>query len=216
MPVRRRRRRWPGDGVCPFPVDPQQSALDAPAFWHAQYCAYVAILEAAPAGLGGDALHHPVRWTHRLAHRSGPGGDHFLFGEGDVIHRVWLRGDAGGRPLASLIPCDDMIETRLLAMSDLDRWVRGRSLTVTAGRPTSYQAQRLDLLLSILDRRSERQVTSHEIARRLIYPRLDVGRGAAWKSSPERRRTQRLVREAEALAAGGYRALLRGPAGRQR
>jgi hypothetical protein len=55
------------------------------------------------------------------------------------------------------------------------------------------------LLLSILDLRGEGQVTSHEVARQLIYPRLDIGRGAAWKSSPERRRTQRLIREAEAL-----------------
>jgi len=82
--------------------------------------------------------------------------------------------------------------------------------------PTSYQSQRLDLLLSILDLRGKRHVTSHEVARRLIYPHLDIGRGAAWKSSPERRRTQRLIREAEALAAGGYRALLAGRAGRQK
>ena len=59
-------------------------------------------------------------------------------------------------------------------------------------------------------------VTSHMVARRLVYPRLSIGQGASWKSSPERRRTQRLIREAEALAAGGYRALLAGRAGRQK
>lgn len=109
-----------------------------------------------------------------------------------------------------------MAETRLQAVADLERWLRGISSASAVFRPTSYQSQRLDLLLSILDLRGERDVTSHEAARRLIYPRLDVGRGAAWKASPERRRTQRLIREAEALAAGGYRALLAGRAGRQK
>ncbi|MGV7123078.1 DNA -binding domain-containing protein [Sphingopyxis sp. 550A] len=106
-----------------------------------------------------------------------------------------------------------MIETRLRAVSDLDHWLRGVPIVSPAARPTAYQARRLALLLSILDLRGGAPVTNHEVARRLIYPRLDFGRGAAWKSSPERRRTQRLIREAEAFAAGGYRALL---AGRQK
>ncbi|MDD3799486.1 MAG: DUF2285 domain-containing protein [Novosphingobium sp.] len=37
-----------------------------------------------------------------------------------------------------------------------------------------------------------------------------MGRGNEWKSSAERRRTQRLIDEALALMDGGYRALLRG------
>lgn len=106
-----------------------------------------------------------------------------------------------------------MIETRLRAVSDLDHWLRGVPTVSPVARPTAYQARRLALLLSILDLRERAPVTSHEVARRLIYPCLDFGRGAAWKASPERRRTQRLIREAEALAAGGYRALL---AGRQK
>ena len=132
------------------------------------------------------------------------------------MHRIWLRCDPGGVAFAALIPCDAMTETRLQAASDFERWLRGIVTTSPVSRPTSYQAQRLDLLLSILDLRGDRQVTSHEVARLLIYPRLDVGRGAAWKASPERRRTQRLICEAEALAAGGYRALLAGRAGRQK
>ena len=132
------------------------------------------------------------------------------------MRRIWLRCDPADVPLAALIPCDGMAETRLLAVADLERWLRGTASPSAVYWPTSYQSQRLDLLLSILDLRGEGQVTSHEVARRLIYPRLGVGRGAAWKSSPERLRTQRLIREAEALAAGGYRALLAGRAGRQK
>lgn len=109
-----------------------------------------------------------------------------------------------------------MTATRLAALGDFDRWWRGASAPAAVPRPTAYQAQRLDLLLSILDLRHAARATSHAIASRLVYPRLAIGRGAAWKASPERRRTQRLIREAEALAAGGYRALLSGRAGRQK
>jgi hypothetical protein len=44
----------------------------------------------------------------------------------------------------------------------------------------------------------------------LIYPKSATLTGAAWKGSPERRRTQRLSDEAVALMQGGYRSLLRG------
>ncbi|WP_054590054.1 DNA -binding domain-containing protein [Sphingopyxis sp.] len=109
-----------------------------------------------------------------------------------------------------------MTGTRLRAVQDLDRWLRGAAPSPSAASPTFYQAQRLDLLLAILDLREGARVTSHEVACRLVYPRMTIGRGAAWKASPERRRTQRLIREAESLAAGGYRALLAGMPGRQK
>jgi hypothetical protein len=174
------------------------------------------ILDAAPPTFAADLRLEPARWTHRLCSRIALDGGHYILGENRIMHRIWLRCDPAHGALAALIPCDGMAETRLQAVADLERWLRGISSASAVSRPTSYQAQRLDLLLSILDLRGELDVTSHEVARRLIYPRLDVGRGSAWKSSPERRRTQRLIREAEALAAGGYRALLADRAGRQK
>ena len=80
-------------------------------------------------------------------------------------------------------------------------------------RPTAFQARRLHLLLDILDALlvpDKARPSTHEIADRLIYPRLAIGRGAEWKASSERRRTQRLIDEALALMNGGYRALLQG------
>ena len=55
-----------------------------------------------------------------------------------------------------------------------------------------------------------RPPTTHNIARRYVYPGMTIGRGSEWKSSAERRRTQRLIDEAFALMRGGYRTLLRG------
>ncbi|MGQ3080578.1 MULTISPECIES: DUF2285 domain-containing protein [Alphaproteobacteria] len=174
------------------------------------------ILDAAPPTFAADLRVDPARWTHRFGYWAGSGGGHYILSDGSITHRIWLRCDPADGALAALIPCDAMTETRLQAVADLERWLRGISSASAVLRPTSYQSQRLDLLLSILDLRAAGDVSSHEVARRLIYPRLDVGRGAAWKSSPERRRTQRLIREAEALAAGGYRALLAGRAGRHK
>jgi hypothetical protein len=52
--------------------------------------------------------------------------------------------------------------------------------------------------------------SSHAVARRVIYPGMTIGRGMDWKSSTQRRRTQRLIEEAFALMNGGYRLLLKG------
>jgi len=152
----------------------------------------------------------------RVAHRAAAGGRHYILEHECALHRIWLRGDPERASFAAVIPLDGMTGTRLEAVQDLDRWLRGEALSLSAASPTFYQAQRLDLLLAILDMRDGARVTSHEVACRLVYPRMTIGRGAAWKASPERRRTQRLIREAEALAAGGYRALLAGMPGRQK
>lgn len=220
MRIRRRRRRWPGDGVFAFPADPRRAALEAPAFWDAALCPYVVMLDAATSGFPGEPPsgfgleRHLAERT--VAHQVGTDGLLYILKRGGVLQRIWLRCDPAGTSFAAVIPLDAMAEIRIGAAHHLARWLRGVSSSPSAACPTFYQAQRLDLLLSILDLRDGVRVTSHEVARRLVYPRMTIGRGAAWKASPERRRTQRLIREAEALAAGGYRALLAGRAGRQK
>lgn len=67
----------------------------------------------------------------------------------------------------------------------------------------------LDILDAVLDR-ERTGMTTHEIARRHVYPAMTIGRGNQWKSSAERRRTQRLIDEALGLMDGGYLGLLRG------
>lgn len=151
-----------------------------------------------------------------VVHRAGVGGHGYIMPGRGALQRIWLRSAPLGASFAAVIPFDDMAETRIQAFHDLAQWLKGVPSSPPATWPTFYQAQRLDLLLAILDLREGAGVTSHEVARRLVYPRMTIGRGAAWKASPERRRTQRLIREAEALAGGGYRALLKGRPGRQK
>jgi hypothetical protein len=216
--IRPRRRSRPSDGACAFPVDPFLPATEAPALWCAGLCPDVVILDAAPPAFPDAVRIDRTRWSHCLADRTAPDGRHLIFRDGVTLHRIWLRCAQPGVPLAAMIACDAMIDLRIQAVSRLHHWLTGPAATVIPSfRPTDYQAQRLVMLLAILDLRSTApSVSSHEVARRLVYPRISIGRGAEWKASPERRRTQRLIREAEAMMAGGYRALLGGRGGRQK
>lgn len=115
-----------------------------------------------------------------------------------------------------------MTELRLAAAGRLDRRLSGAppARTLRGFHPSPFQRHRLSLLLDILDMMraaDQPPVTSYAVARRLIYPAMKIGRGTDWKTSSERRRTQRLINEAFDLMNGGYRALLAGKsAGRQK
>jgi hypothetical protein len=152
-------------------------------------------------------------WPVILADRLLSDGRHVVLGDIDGPHHLWLRATLPGQPLAYVIVRDPAIDARRDAAWRLDRRLAGVPAAHGHGalRPTAFQRQRLNLLLDILDMlQTLPPPTSHAIARRLIYPAMTIGRGMEWKSSTERRRTQRLIGEARALMHGGYRALLRG------
>lgn len=183
-------------------------------------CGYTNILGEAPSGFpSAEPFEVPppglVAVDRRLAD-----GRHFVFADERGWHRLWLRTDRPDLPLVSLILRDSLADLRREAAARLDRWLVGAPDAAPTGfLPTAYQARRLGTMLAILDLLQGADgpgVTSHDVARRIIYPRLSVGRGAEWKSSSERRRTQRLIEDARALMLGGYRTLLAGPAGRQK
>lgn len=138
-----------------------------------------------------------------------------MLGDVDAPHRLWLRDPIPGRPVAYVIVRDSWTDLRFAAVRRLDRRLTGAApgKLPPGFRPTPFQRRRLSLLLDILDAASDRTVpgaTTYDIARALIYPRMNIGRGIDWKSSSERRRTQRLIEEAFALRDGGYRTLLHG------
>lgn len=136
-----------------------------------------------------------------------------MLGDCNGAHHLWIRDARSGQALAYVIPRDGAMIRRAEATRRLDLRLSGVPPGRCPGavRPTAFQARRLHLLLDILDALlvpDEARPSTHEIADRLIYPRLAIGRGAEWKASSERRRTQRLIDEALALMNGGYRALL--------
>lgn len=89
----------------------------------------------------------------RVADRVATGAHHYILEHGRALHRIWLRGDPERAVLAAIIPLDGMTGTRLEAVQELDRSLRGVPTPQPGVWPTLYQAQRLDLLLAILDLR---------------------------------------------------------------
>ncbi len=78
-------------------------------------------------------------------------------------------------------------------------------------KPTAYQQYRLKLLVAVLDMVNPptgEAATTYRVARTLVYPHMKNCSSAEWKSSSERRQTQRLIDEALTLMRGGYRSLL--------
>lgn len=139
-------------------------------------------------------------------------GRHLVLGDTDGFHHVWLRGPQ--RPSAYIIVRDAAIEIRRKAAERLDRRLAGEPPLRKRGafRPAPRQRRHLNLLLDVLDMLTVpgRATTSYDIAQRLLYPDMTIGRGMDWKSSNERRRTMRLVGQARDLMNNGYRDLLRG------
>ena len=137
-------------------------------------------------------------------------GRHLILSDIDGDHRLWLCGRAEA-PQAIILPLDGDFELRLAAAARYVRRLRGERSGPPAPRlgVTAFQRARLILLIAISDLLSDGR-TKREIARGLVYPGLEIGSAAEWKSSAERRRTQRLCDEAKAMVAAGYRWLLRG------
>ena len=153
-------------------------------------------------------------WPDLLADRTLSDGRYLIIDDPDGPHRVWLKSTAD--ELGYVLVRDHRLDLRLAAIRRFERRLLGapRTRLPPGIRPTAFQRRRLDLLLDILDALLDRgrRTTTHEIARELVYPRMTIGRGSVWKSSSERRRTQRLIEEALALMHGGYLRLLGGDA----
>ena len=215
------RRKWPSAGASAFPCPPDLSAQKTPAFWAADACGFVIILDAVPERWGGRAITSLIRSLHLIAEQKLRTGHHLVLSDGENLHRLCLRTVQRERSLAFVIPCDQLAEVRLATSAVLNQAAGGRSFGEPVGLsvPTEFQRQRLELLCDILDLAvipEGVRLTSHELACRRIYPGMTIGRGAEWKSSSQRRRTQRLICEARAMMNNGYRALLTGGEGRQK
>lgn len=133
-------------------------------------------------------------------------------------HRLLVRAQSAGARSGYFVAADAHLEMRLAAIARYHE-PKGRSSCVVGRqplRPTDYQQHRLVLFLRILDRLVDPEKPHpalRNIAMDVVYPKSQFGRAIEWKSSSERRRTQRLVNEAKHLMRTGYRELLKGRAG---
>lgn len=137
-------------------------------------------------------------------------GRHLIFDGKCGRYRILIKPARLGLQGGYIIQHDPWLEARISAIRDFNKALEGRE-TLKPARPTNYQRRRLELLLAILDSLflpDGRRRTLRQLAQTVIYPRSDLGRAIEWKSSSERRHTQRLVSEAHYLMREGYRALL--------
>lgn len=198
-------------GGCPFPCMPDLPAEDAPALWAPHATVATVVLDAAPDDYPGARSIDLDALGGLVADRRLSNGRHLVLADAGGRHRIWLRDATPGRPLAVVIPADDRYRLRSAIAVRLWRRVEGESGSQipTGLTPTAFQRRRLVLLLDLLDA-SLGGAKPREMARVLVYPHMPDLRSAAWKDSPERRRTRLLVTEARILMSGGYRRLLAG------
>jgi Uncharacterized conserved protein (DUF2285) len=142
-------------------------------------------------------------------------GRHLVLQNLAARHRLLLARPQKFKVDGYLVQSDQWLDVRLDAISQFHR----RSETVGTRQqklrfaPSRYQRHRLSLLLRILDFVGDQEQGStrlREIAEKLIYPHSELGPAAYWKSSSERRQTQRLRAEALYIRDAGYLALLKG------
>jgi len=103
-------------------------------------------------------------------------------------------------------------EIALASADAARRWLIGAPIgtAATSVYPSDFQRHRFETMLRALDA-SLAGASLRSIGTGILYPRLaDIG-ASAWKASSERRRTQRLFAEAQAMARHGYRDLLGTP-----
>lgn len=190
------------------PVSPHKPAWVAPAIW-APIAAPTTLtlvggVPDAPFGFQGVGV--------ILADHGFSDGRHILISDDERPYQIFLPGKICDETFYQVIR-DDQIGLRLTEIVRLERKLAGLAPMPCALRPTEFQNYRLNLLLDILDARyggGRAMLATYDVAQAVIYPGMMIGRGAEWKASSQRRRTQRLIEEAEGLMNGGYKRLLQG------
>ena len=198
---------WRVHGALNFPIDPDLSARSDPAIWRAEENPNIVILSGSGAVKAARAA------CDLIAKRASNAGDHLVLADTGARHRLLVMASARLGGDNYLIPQDQSVPIRLAALDAFHRCVDGSAVPTKRYplRPTTYQSRRLHLLLAILDNlaRAPEGVTLREIAGTLVYRGLSAQRAIDWKSSSQRRQTQRLVAEARRMASHGYLDLLR-------
>lgn len=173
------------------------------------------LLSPAPEGFAGVCLDDLSRDRAMLIDIRDGRNRHLVTVNGDDRHRLLVRDAGPDDDLAFTLIPDGLLEMRAAAVANLLGSLRAGSTAIGSrrNRPSRFQLHRLTLLLRVADHLSAADAGAasvRDVAMQTAYPWLVPGRSIEWKTSAERRHTQRLMREARGLVEGGYRNLLRG------
>ena len=197
---------WRVHGALNFPIDPDLSARSHPAIWQAGENPHVVITSGSGAAVARGAC-------DLIAKRTSNAGDHLVLADTGARHRLLVMASARLGGDNYLIPRDQSFPIRLAALDAFHCCVDGSAAPSVRNQlqPTAYQSHRFHLLLAILDAlsRAPEGVMLKDIAGTIVYRGLSAQRAIDWKSSSQRRQTQRLVVEARRMASHGYLGLLR-------
>ena len=198
---------WRVHGALNFPIDPDLSARSDPAIWRAEENPNIVILSGSGAVKAARAA------CDLIAKRASNAGDHLVLADTGARHRLLVMASARLGGDNYLIPRDQSFPIRLAALDAFHCCVDGSAAPSVRNQlqPTAYQSHRFHLLLAILDAlsRAPEGVMLKDIAGTIVYRGLSAQRAIDWKSSSQRRQTQRLVVEARRMASHGYLGLLR-------
>lgn len=141
---------------------------------------------------------------------------HATLDGGATLARLQIRGHqydvglsdvAADKPLAAVVPLDELTPDRLTALARLWAALNGRRVPPDP-RMTPQRRRRVRQMLRAVDAR-QTGVTYRAIAEHL-FPQHEND-AATWVGTAIRETTIRLVRDGMKLVRGGYRALLRRP-----
>lgn len=135
--------------------------------------------------------------------------------EHDVV-QLRLRGEpfdvslserTGDKPLAAVVPLDDLTPDRLTALARF--WVAVRGGRVPPDpRITPQRRERARQMLRAVDARHAGAI--YRVVAEHLFPQHKID-AASWVGDPIREVTIRLARDGMKLVCGGYRTLLRRP-----
>ena len=162
-------------------------------------------LGPAPSGLSPDA---DLQSTLDAASRIGDDDEDVLLydlGDGQRLQLVVETAASIGKPLAAVIPLNREGFDRLESLYRLLAALHGRTIPPDT-RLTAQQRLRLRRMLQCFDGYRD-GATQREIAQ-VVFHIAQLDR-QAWQDASARHAIKTLLRDARAMIAGGYRALLR-------
>lgn len=186
-------------------MDPQAAPSEAHIVWLPEDDTSALLLGPAPAGLVADADPQP---TFGAAYRIEDGHEGVLLydlGNGQRVQLILETATSVGKPLAAVIPLDHTGFDRLESLCRLLAALHGRAVPPDT-RLTAQQRLRLRRMLQCFDGYRD-GATQREIAQ-VIFHIAQLDR-QAWQDASARHAIKSLLRDARAMIAGGYRALLR-------
>lgn len=172
-------------------------------FWSVEADTSAVLLTHAPAIL--PAVGNLSAALRETSPRADEQGVHSLFKAGDqTVRLVRLPGVSMDAPLAALVPLDANGADRIEALERLLRALRGRNVADDR-RLTRQQRRRHKHMLRAFD--GHRSGASYREIAAIIFGHGRVD-SEPWKTSTARASVIGLVKDGQALIAGGYRRLL--------